>query len=70
MSHLRVKTGVRQDGLNSPISFGIYIDVLVISVNSANIGCKIRAICTGIFLYADNTILLAQPVQALYTVND
>ena len=48
-----------------PILFGIYIDVLVESVKGTNIGCKIGASCTAIFLYADDIILLAPSVQAL-----
>ena len=66
MSHFyELKAGVRQGGVLSPILFGIYIDVLVKLVNKANIECKIRACCTGIFLYADDIILLAPSVQAL-----
>jgi len=69
MSHFyELKAGVRQGGVLSPILFGIYIDVLVKLVNRANIGCKTGAICTGIFLYADDIILLAPSVQALQSM--
>jgi len=51
--------------VRSTILFGIYIDVLVKSVKRTNIGCKIGATCTGIFLYADDIILLALSVEAL-----
>jgi len=34
-------------------------------VKKAKIGCKIGACCVGIFLYADDIILLAPSVQAL-----
>jgi len=55
MSHFcKLKAGVRQGGILSPILFGIYIDNLVNLVDKTNIGCKIGAICTGIFLYADD----------------
>ena len=48
---------VRQGGVLSPILFGIYIDGLVNLVDKTNIGCKIGAICTGIFLHADDNIV-------------
>jgi len=59
-----LKAVVRQGGVLSPILFGIYTDALVNLVDKTNIGCKIGAICTGIFLYADDIILLAQFIQA------
>ena len=69
MSHFyELKAGVRQGGVISPILFGIYIDVLVLLVKEANIGCKIGACCAGIFLYADDIILLAPSVQALQSL--
>ena len=69
MSHFyELKAGVRQGGVLSPIVFGIYIDVLVQLVKKANIGCKIGACCAGIFLYADDIILLAPSVQALQSL--
>ena len=57
----------RQGGVLSPILFGIYIDVLVQLVKKANIGCKIGACCAGIFLYADDIILLA-PTHRLFSL--
>ena len=39
-------------------------------VNKANVGCRIRAICTDIFLYADDVILLAPSVSALQSLVD
>jgi len=69
MSHFyELKAGVRQGGVLSPILFGIYIDVLVKLIKRTNIGCKIGATCTGIFLYADDIILLAPSVQALQSL--
>jgi len=60
-----LKTGVRQGGVLSPFLFGIFIDDLVKLVSKSNIGCRIGASCTAIFLYADDVILLAPSVQAL-----
>jgi len=49
----------------SPFLFSAFIDDLVKLVNKDNIGCRIGASCTAIFLYADDIILLAPSVQAL-----
>ena len=55
MSHFyKLKAGVRQGGVLSPILFGIYIDGLVNLVDKTNIGCKNWAFALGIFLYADD----------------
>ena len=60
-----LKTGVRQGGVLSPFLFSVFIDDLDKLVNKDNIGCRIGASCTAIFLYADDIILLAPSVQAL-----
>ena len=65
-----LKTGVRQGGVLSPYLFSIFIDNLVKHVDNANVGCKIRKICTAIFLYADDVILLAPSVSALQVLVD
>ena len=63
MSHFyKLKAGVRQ-GVLPPILFGIYIDGLINLVNKTNIGCKVGAICTGIFLYADDIILITPSID-------
>jgi len=63
MSHFyELKAGVRQGGVLSPILFGIYTDGLINLVN------KIGAICTGIFLYADDIILITPSIQTLQSL--
>ena len=47
-----------------------FIDDLVKYVNKPNVGCRIRAICTAIFLYADDVILLAPSACALQSLVD
>ena len=53
---------VRQGGVLSPFLFSVSIDDLVKLVNKDNIGCRIGASCTAIFLYADDIILLASTI--------
>ena len=63
MSHFyELKAGVR---VLLPILFGIYIDGPINLVNKTNIGCKVGAICTGIFLYADDITSSIQALQSL-----
>ena len=61
-----LNTGVRQGGVLSPSLSSIFIDDLA----KYNVGCRIRAICTAIFLYADDVILLAPSVCALQSLLD
>jgi hypothetical protein len=69
MSHFyQLETGVRQGGVLSLFLFSIFIDDLVKLVNKSNVGCRIGTCCVGIFLYADDVILLAPSVQALQSL--
>ena len=58
----------RQGGVLSPYLFSIFIDDLVKYVIKASVVCRIRVICTAIFLYADDVILLAPSVCALQSL--
>ena len=57
-------------GVLSPHLFSIFIDDLVKYVNKASVGCRIHSICTAIFLYADDVILLAPSVFTLRSLVD
>ena len=64
----QLKTGVRQGGVLSPFLFAIFVDVLTDVVDKADIGCRVGSICTAIFMYADDIILLAPSVCALQSL--
>jgi len=54
--------GVRQGGVLSPLLFAISIDSLVDKVRLTGVGCYI----SHLFLYADDILLIAPSVSALY----
>jgi len=60
-----LKCGIRQGGVLSPYLFAVFIDILVDDVRRSEIGCYIDSLCTSIFMYADDIILLAPSIDAL-----
>jgi len=62
---IKLKCGVRQGGVLSAYFFAIYIDDIIEIIQQSRIGCRIGIISVGIFLYADDIILLAPSVSAL-----
>jgi len=60
------QTDGRTDG-NAIASTAFAVSALRRAVKT-NIGCNITTICTGIFLYADDIILLAPSIRALQSV--
>jgi hypothetical protein len=65
---VKLKCGVRQGGVLSPYFFAVYIDDIINIIYRHNIGCHIGAVCVGIFLYADDIILLAPSVSGLQSM--
>lgn len=63
-----INNGVKQGGVMSPILFTLYMDVLICHVINACIGCYIGNICSAIFIYADDIILLAPTRGAMQTL--
>ena len=61
----RVRNGVKQGGVLSPILFNVYIDELLKTLKSTGIGCHIGNIFVGAFAYADDIILLAPRMSSL-----
>ena len=61
---LRVRSGVRQGGVLSPISlFNIYADVFISNVIASNSGCYLSRTCVACIMYADDLILLSPSVS-------
>ena len=55
----QVKNGVRQGAVSSPILFCIYIDKLIKQLRTSTIGCQLNGVYMGLWVYADDIILLA-----------
>ena len=60
-----VSNGVRQGGVLSPILFIVYIDELLIRLQSQAVGCHWSYYFAGAFGYADDIVLLAPSASAL-----
>ena len=60
-----VFAGIRQGGALSPCLFAIYVDDVVKKIYNSDLGCNLSFICTSVFLYADDILLLSPSVHAL-----
>ena len=69
-SSFHVKNGVRQGGVCSAILFAIYIDDLIQNLRSSNIGCSIFGEYCGVFVFADDIVLLSASRNGLQTMVD
>ena len=61
----QVTNGVRQGAVSSPILFCIYIDKLIKVLRNSTLGCQIQNVYLGIWVYADDIILLSPSRCAL-----
>ena len=64
-SSFQVTNGVRQGAVSSPILFCIYIDKLIKQLRYSSIGCKISNFYLGVWVYADDIILLSPSRRGL-----
>ena len=61
----RCSNGVKQGGVLSPILFGVYIDELIVKLQSTGFGCHIGNKFVGAAGYADDIVLLAPTVTSM-----
>ena len=61
----KVFAGVRQGGALSPCLFAIYVDDVFKKIYNSGLDCKLSFICTSVFLYADDILLMSPHVHAL-----
>ena len=65
-----VSNGVRQGGVSSAILFAIYIDGLIKLLRESGFGCSIYGEYCGVFIFADDVILLSATRNGLQTMVD
>jgi len=65
-----ILAGVRQGGILSPLLFAVYIDGLMVQLETSGFGCRLHGLYAGFILYADNIILLARTPYALQKMLD
>ena len=53
-----INNDVKQGAVLSAPLFAVYIDDLLIRLNTTRQGCYIRHLCANAFCYADNIIIL------------
>ena len=64
--YFRVKNGVKQGGVISPILFYLYIDILLLHFQRSGSGCHINNTYMGALSYADDITLIS---PSLYDLN-
>jgi Reverse transcriptase (RNA-dependent DNA polymerase) len=67
-SSFRVSNGVIQGGILSPMLFCIYLDVLLLALKHAGVGCHLGKWFIGALAYADDIVLLAPTARAMRLV--
>ena len=65
---LYVKSGVRQGGTLSPLLFNIYVNSLLDSLRSSDLGCHLRGKFIGCIMYADDLLLLSASLNDLQSM--
>ena len=54
-----ISNGCRQGAISSPLFFNLYVNTLILQLESIGIGCKIGGKYCGIFVYCDDIFLLS-----------
>ena len=58
-AEISVSNGIRQGAVSSSISFAVYIDKLIQILKRSRIGCHIHRVFLGVFIFADDILLLS-----------
>lgn len=66
----QLTTGVRQGGVLSPVFFTLYVDILLRSLQSAELGCIIGNQYLGCVMYADDLVLMSISVTEMQEMID
>ena len=69
-SVFRVKSGVRQGGVLSPILFNFYVNILICSLKISDFGCHVHDLYVGCILYADDILLISASICMLQNMLD
>lgn len=69
-TEFRVRAGVRQGGILSPILFNLYVDDLIVNLKVNGDGCHVGSRFLGCVLYADDLLLLSPSVIGLQKMLD
>jgi len=69
-SSFAIGNGTKQGGVLSPCLFNYYVRELILTIMTTNVGCNVGGVCTNIFAYADDIVLLAPSWRALQYLID
>ena len=61
--YITISNGVKQGGVLSPILFSLYLNQLISRLRHIGMGCHMKGLFTGVFIYADDITLL-EPSRA------
>ena len=69
-SSFAIGNGTTQGGVLSPCLFNYYARELILTIMFTNVECNVGGVCTNIFAYADDIVLLAPSWRALQYLID
>jgi len=66
----KLRAGVRQGGVLSPVLFAKYVDIVITKIEDSIMGCQIGSLSMGILMYADDLVLISASVSKLQNMVD